>query len=117
MTGRTRSLTKARTVSRTRRSSSLSRSSTANRSSAWNGRVIPASSLSALQEHGDPLTAADAKRGQPAAGSAPEHLVNQGDGDACARGADRVAEGDGAPVYVEAGRVEAELLLAGDDLG
>ena len=57
--------------------------------------------LTPLHPHRHPQAPADAERGQAAAGVAAVHLVEQGDEDARARAADRVAERDRAAVDVQ----------------
>src|SRR6266478_5717754 len=72
---------------------------------------------SALDAEGDAHAAADAQGGEPLAGAAPLHLVEQGHQDAGARRADRVAERDGAAIDVDLRGVPAELLVDGAGLG
>ena len=65
----------------------------------------------ALDAHGDAHAAADAQRGQALLGVALLHLVQQRGQHARARGADRVADGDGAAVDVHLGGVPAHVLV------
>src|SRR3546814_4910448 len=69
--------------------------------------IAPPAALIALDAHGNAHAAADAERGKALLGVALGHLVQQGDQNAGARGADRVAEGDGAAVHVHLRRVPA----------
>src|SRR5947208_209972 len=69
-----------------------------------------------LDDDGDALAAADAGRAEPEAAAAATQLVEEVRGDARARGAQRVAERDGAAVDVGALAVEAQLTLDGDVL-
>ena len=59
-----------------------------------------ASDVLALQAHGDAHAAADAQGSEALLGIAPAHLMQQGHEHAGARGADRVADGDGAAVLL-----------------
>src|ERR1044071_23857 len=64
----------------------------------------------------DPHAAADAKRSEAAPRVALLHFVKQGDQHARARGADRVAERNGAAVHVHLLRVPAHLAVDRDRL-
>src|SRR3981081_2407728 len=70
-----------------------------------------------LDDHGDALAAADAHAGEAELDVALLHLVEEGDQDAGAAGADGVADGDGAAVDVEAVLGDGELAADGDGLG
>src|SRR3954452_841131 len=63
-----------------------------------------------LDDHGDALSAADARGGQTETLLAAAQLVEQSDDQARSGGCERMAEGDGAAVDVELLRVHAELL-------
>src|ERR1700712_1843342 len=58
--------------------------------------------------HGHAHAAADAQGGKALLGAGPLHLVQQGGQHPRAGSADRVADGDGAAVDVDLGRVQAE---------
>ena len=73
--------------------------------------------LRVLEEHGDALPPADAGAPDGVLLALPNELVGEVREDASSRGAERVAQGDGAAVGVGDGAVEAELLLAGEVLG
>src|SRR5262245_8725815 len=72
---------------------------------------------SALDAHGDAHAAADAQRRQALLGIAPLHLVQKCHQHARTRGADRMAEGNGAAVHVDLGGIPAEVLVDGAGLG
>src|SRR5215510_8147251 len=72
---------------------------------------------STLDAERDAHAAADAERGQALVRIALLHLVQQRDEHTGARGADRVAEGDGAAVDVDLAGVPAEVLVDGAGLG
>src|SRR5260370_35862936 len=76
----------------------------------------PARKSVALDAHRDAHAAADAERGETLLGVALLHLVEQRGEHARARGADRMAERDGAAIDVELVRIEAELLADRDGL-
>ena len=77
--------------------------------------VLP---LQALEDTCRAHAAADAQGGQALLGIGPfGHLMEQGDDDAGAGAADRVADGDGAAVDVDLLHVEAQLAGHGDGLG
>ena len=80
---------------------------------------LPAQGQSGLafQRHGDAHAAADAQRREALLGVPLLHLMQQGDQDARARGADRVADGDRAAVDVHLGGVPAEVLVDRQRLG
>src|ERR1700688_659824 len=65
----------------------------------------------ALHAHGDAHAAADAERGEALFGVALLHFVQERDQHARARGADRVANGDGAAIDVHLAGVPAEILV------
>ena len=62
-----------------------------------------------LDAHGHAHAAADAERGEALLGAGTLHLVQQGGEDPRAGRADRVADGDGAAVDVDLGRVETQF--------
>ena len=64
------------------------------------GRFQRSRQLLSFKAHGDAHAAADAQGGEALFGIAPAHLVQQGHEHAGARGADRVADGDGAAVLL-----------------
>src|SRR6516165_2601212 len=72
---------------------------------------------SPLHAHGDAHAAADAERGEAFLGVALFHLMEQRDEDACAGGADRVAERDCTAIDVDLARVPAEILVDRAGLG
>src|SRR4051794_35678781 len=72
---------------------------------------------SALDGQGDAHAAADAQCREALLGVALLHFREQRHQDPGARGADRVADGDGAAVHVDLGGVPAEVLVDGDRLG
>src|SRR5581483_2413705 len=72
--------------------------------------------LRITHHHRNALTAADAEGGEAEMGIAALHLVQEGDEDTGAAGADRVAEGDGAAVDVDLLGVEAKLTHHGHAL-
>src|ERR1051326_7239890 len=80
--------------------------------------LLPASSffLSSFYGEGAPHSAPDAKRREAAPRVALLHFVEKGDQHARARGADRVAERDGAAVHVHLLRVPAHLPVDRDRL-
>src|SRR5262245_19519419 len=69
-----------------------------------------------LQDHGDALAAADARRRAAERLAALFHLAQQRQQQASARGAERVAERDRAAVDVALLAVELQLLLAAEVL-
>src|SRR4051812_44417798 len=71
---------------------------------------------SALDAHRDAHAAADAQGREPLLRVAALHLVKQRDQDAGTRGADRVADRDGAAVDVHDLRVPAHVLVDGAGL-
>src|ERR1043165_855276 len=71
------------------------------------------SARSALDAHRDAHAAADAQARDALLRVALAHLVEQRDEDAAARGADRVADRDGAAVDVDLARVPAHLVVDG----
>src|SRR6185369_13574613 len=71
----------------------------------WAG-PIHCDPLRALYCEGNPHAAADTQRGQTLLRFAPLHLVQQGDQDPAARCTDRVADGNGAAVHVDLGRID-----------
>src|SRR3954465_673665 len=64
-----------------------------------------------LNGEGDAHAAAYAQRCKPPLGVALLHFVKQRDQDAAARGADRMAEGDGAAIDVDLARVPTHLAV------
>ena len=60
---------------------------------------------------------ADAQRGQALLGIAALHFVLQGHQNTATRRADRVANGDGATIHVDLGRVNGQFLVHGASLG
>src|SRR3954452_2308673 len=68
-----------------------------------------------LQEHSVALAAAGADRREPEPAAAAPQLVRERREDACARGADRMPERDGAAVHVDPLRVGAEELRRVED--
>src|SRR2546421_156917 len=58
----------------------------------------------------------EAEGGDSAAGSAFEHLVQEGDGDARSGAADRVPKSDGPTVHVEAIVIHVQLAVTGQHL-
>ena len=75
-------------------------------------------SLALFEDGGNTHAAADAQGGQALLGIGPfGHLMEQGDDDAGAGAADRVADGDGAAVDIDLLHVEAQLAGHGDGLG
>src|SRR6516162_1920589 len=71
----------------------------------------------ALHAHRHAHAAADAQRRKALPGVAPLHLEQQGVEDTGARGADRMADGDGAAVDVDLLRVPAKTLVDRAGLG
>src|SRR5450631_730656 len=67
--------------------------------------------LSALDTHSNSHSTADAERGKPLLGVPFLHLVEQRGQYARAGGADRMADGDGAAIDVDLGRIPAEVLI------
>ena len=72
---------------------------------------------SALDGHRNAHAAADAQRGQPLLGVALDHFVQQTDEHATAGGADGMADGDGAAVHVDLGRIPAKFPVDRNRLG
>src|SRR5205814_2214246 len=72
--------------------------------------------LDALEDGRDALAAADAQRGEPVPAVPLSELRDEGEREPRARGAERVAERDGAAVHVRLLAVEAEILLDGQAL-
>src|SRR6187402_431911 len=79
--------------------------------------TVPPLGAGVLDQERDALPAADAGRGQAVARPAAPQLVHQGQHQARARGAQRVAQADRAAVDVAALAIEPQLLLAGHVLG
>src|SRR5690606_22644782 len=69
-----------------------------------------------VDEHGDALAAADAGGGDAVASARAAQLPRQRDGKPHARGPERMADGDGAAIDVDAVFAEPELLEAGEQL-
>src|SRR6185295_14473565 len=86
------------------------------RGAVWTSSWRSSTLSHGLEYGGHAHAAADAERGQAAIGLPPGHLVEQRDRDAGPRGADRMAQGDGATVDVQAVGVQVELPVAGQDL-
>src|SRR5829696_4424151 len=80
------------------------------------GRASALAQLHALEDDGDALAAADAGRGEAVAAAAPLQFVERRQHEARPRGAERVAERDGAAVDVGLRAVEPQLLLDGEVL-
>ena len=77
----------------------------------------PAESLPVLEEGGDAPPAADAEGGDPVAGAASPHLVEESHHDAGAGGADGMAEGDGATVPSQPVGPDVRIPEVGERLG
>src|SRR5690348_2520137 len=78
------------------------------------GLIVTASQT--LHDHGNALTAANTEGGKAAVGTAALHFINQSRQDACAAGADRMAERDSAAVDVDALRIQAQFFDHRDGL-
>ena len=70
----------------------------------------------ALEDGGDPLADADAHRRQPKVAAPAAELVNERRHHSRARGAEGMAERDGAAIHIDGRRIEPELAHAGDRL-
>src|SRR5512135_1247889 len=71
----------------------------------------------ALDDHGDPLAAADAHRDQAVALAGAMQFVHRLDRQDAPGGSDRVAQGDGAAVRIDLRGVEPEVLADAQRLG
>src|SRR3990172_6625317 len=73
--------------------------------------------LEGLDDEGEPHPAPDAGPGQAVAPAPAAELVEEGEGQPRPARPDRVADGDGPPVHVGPGAVQAQLLLDRQVLG
>src|SRR5437868_5217225 len=81
------------------------------------GRVAAPGPGSTLHAQSNAHAAADAQAGDALLRVAPAHLVQQGDEDAAAGSADRMADRDRPAVDVDLARVPAHLVVDGAGLG